>query len=406
MKKLILISAIICKICGLEAYSQEKIDLKTATTTALKNNLSLNNERLKTNYANALIQTYKNVPITNFLGDFGQVNSAYFDTRIGVSQTLKLPKTYNSQKALFSEEMKASQINESIKEADLKRIIQQIFSNYLVLNEKLMLLQKTDSVYQVLLQKANLRLQKGESNILEKNTFEIQKNSLEVQISQIQNEMNVWLSHLKLILNTDQLYIPSEYFKLTKMLKSDSLNIENNPNLIFLAQNIKIAKANTSVEQSKLLPELLVGYNNGSFRGVGANEKLYNSANRFHSVQFGVGIPLFKGYQKAKINASKINETIAENSLKIEKEAINNQLLLAYNQQEANAKIVTDYEKTAFVNINLVSEIALKQLNNGEINYLDYIQLINQNIGIQLNYFDAVKLLNESTIQLNYILNK
>ena len=47
-------------------YSQEKIDLKKATEIALKNNLTLKNEREKTNYADALINTYKNTPTHQF----------------------------------------------------------------------------------------------------------------------------------------------------------------------------------------------------------------------------------------------------------------------------------------------------------------------------------------------------
>lgn len=389
-----------------KGVSQQKIDIKTAIEIAIKNNLSLINERTKSNYANALIKTSKNVPNSNFLGDFGQVNSTYFDTRIGVSQILKLPKTYNSQQSLFTEEWKASQLNEAIKEKDLKRIIAQIFSNYLVQNEKLKIFQKIDSIYQNLLQKANLRLQKGESNILEKTTFEIQQNTFELQKAQIQSELIVWISHLQLILNAENQYIPVDNFKINNSFITDNLSILNHPNLQFLTQNINIAKSNTAVEQSKLLPEFSVGYNNGSFRGIGPDEKAYKSLNRFHSLQFGLGIPIFKSYLKEKIKASKINETIAENNLQIEKNGLNNLLEATINQQKANLKIVSDYENFGLKNVEILNEVALKQLNNGEINYLDFVQLINQNISVQLNYFDAVGSLNESTIQLNYLSNK
>lgn len=387
-------------------YSQTKIDLKTATEIALKNNLSLQNERTKTNYAGALIQTYKNTPSTTFLGDFGQVNSAYFDTRLGVSQTLKLPKTYQSQKSLFTEEWKASQLNETLKEVDLKRAVHQIFSNYLILIEKQKLLQKTDSVYKILLDKASLRLVSGESNILEKTNFEIQKNSLQLQLAQISSELNFWLSQLKIILNTNETVVPNDNFKLSFSNSSDSLAIQNHPSLSFLAQNVNIAKANTALEQTKLLPEISIGYNNGSFRGVGANEKSYNGFNRFHSIQFGLGIPIFKGFLKEKIKASRINETIAENTLKIEKESLKNQLENVYKQSFAHSEIVKNFELLSLNQVNKINEVAYKQLSSGEINYLDFVQLVNQNLTIQINYLEAVKLFNESNIQLNYLLNK
>ena len=289
---------------------------------------------------------------------------------------------------------------------EIKRAVQLIFSNYLYLNEKLKILQKADSGYHNLVEKASLRLQKGESNILEKTTFDIQKSSLELQMAQTKSEMQVWLAQLQLAMANENTIVPDDNFKLTKALILDSLALQNHPNLAFLAQNINIAKANTAVEQTKLLPELLLGYNNGSFRGVGANEKSYNGFNRFHSIQFGLGIPIFKGFLKEKIKASKINETIAENNFNIEKEVLNNALMAAYNQYNTHQKIVENFENLTLQNVKKIHEVALKQLSNGEINYLDFVQLANQNMSIELNYLEAVKLLNESAIQLNYILNK
>jgi heavy metal efflux system protein len=403
MKKSIIIAAIICKICCLNLISQVKIDLNTATEIAIKNNLSLNNERTKTNYANALIATYKNVPNTNFLGDFGQVNSAFFDTRIGVSQALKLPKTYNIQKQLYTDEAKASIMNVALKETELKRVVQQVFNNYLHQYERLKLVQKTDSIYQIIVQKAAIRLQKGESNILEKTTFEIQKNNLSVQSKQISGEMNSWLSHFQQLLNADITYIPNDSFRMNFDTTNATFISENNVFMQVVAQNMAIAKTNTSLEQTKLLPELSVGYNNGSFRGVGANEKSYSASNRFHAVQFGMGIPIFANAQKAKIKASQINETIAENNFNIEKSALNTQLQIAINQVRTNSKIVDDFEQNQLKNIVLVNEIVQKQFANGDINYLEFLQLKNQNLTTQFNYLDAVKALNESIIQINFL---
>ncbi|UPT67384.1 MAG: hypothetical protein M0D57_01460 [Sphingobacteriales bacterium JAD_PAG50586_3] len=46
------------------------------------------------------------------------------------------------------------------------------------------------------------------------------------------------------------------------------------------------------------------------------------------------------------------------------------------------------------------------QLQNGDINYLEWVMLINQAIGTQSDYLDAVKALNLSVIELNTLTNK
>ena len=44
-----------------------------------------------------------------------------------------------------------------------------------------------------------------------------------------------------------------------------------------------------------------------------------------------------------------------------------------------------------------------KLLVNGEINYLDFVMLVNQAISVQNNYADAVWALNESIVKINYL---
>ena len=68
-----------------------------------------------------------------------------------------------------------------------------------------------------------------------------------------------------------------------------------------------------------------------------------------------------------------------------------------------NLETIQYFENTGLKNANIITETAKKQFANGEINYLDFVMLINQSIAIQNNYIDAVKLLNDTIIQINYL---
>ena len=115
---------------------------------------------------------------------------------------------------------------------------------------------------------------------------------------------------------------------------------------------------------------------------------------------------MFFGSYKAKINASKINQYISENDYVIER----NNLQLGYKsvigQYQTNLETINYFEKTALKNAKLIFETANKQFLNGELNYLEWVMLTNQAIGIQSNYLDAVKNLNETIIQINYLITK
>ncbi len=69
----------------------------------------------------------------------------------------------------------------------------------------------------------------------------------------------------------------------------------------------------------------------------------------------------------------------------------------------SNLEIVNYYENEGLKSADVVTETIQKQFVNGEINYLDFVILINQAINIQSNYADAVKALNDTIIQINYI---
>ena len=67
--------------------------------------------------------------------------------------------------------------------------------------------------------------------------------------------------------------------------------------------------------------------------------------------------------------------------------------------------IVKELEEVALPNGLIIFETAQKQFINGDINYLEWAMLVNQSISIKSDYQDAILRLNESAINLSYLLN-
>jgi cobalt-zinc-cadmium resistance protein CzcA len=146
--------------------AQTPITLQAATDTALKNNLLVKNEQLKAQYQQLLINTATAIPKTSFVADAGQINSIYTDTKFSVAQSFSFPKMYTKQKELLQLEWKSSVLNVSVQEALLKKQVAQLYYRILYVEQKKLLLQYADSLYTAFYKKAELRLAKGESNIL------------------------------------------------------------------------------------------------------------------------------------------------------------------------------------------------------------------------------------------------
>ena len=389
------------------AKAQTPVTLQTAIETALKNNATVKNERLKADYQQKIIQSATNLPATNILADYGQINSFYNDNRVGISQSFNFPTVYSRQKKLFTEEWKTATLNVAMKEAELKKAVTQTFYSLLYLNEKEKLLQKSDTIFSEFLKKSDLRFKKGESNVLEKTTAETQRGNIKLQLLQLQQEKEVVKSQFQLLLNSETNYTPkADNFKLALDKTIDSTLVAQHPNLKILEQQKNVSLASTKLEKSKLLPSLTLGYNNTSIIGNGANDVVYDKSTRFQSAQFGLGIPLFGGSQKAKIAASKIGGTIAENDFQKEKMLLGKRYRNAFSNYQSNLEKLDYFEKTALLNAKIITETANKQFYNGDINYLDWVMLINQSIGIKNNYIDTVIQHNETIIELNYLTSK
>nr|WP_199079646.1 CusA/CzcA family heavy metal efflux RND transporter [Pedobacter sp. ASV19] len=389
------------------SYAQSPVSIEQATELAIKNNLTINNERLKSEYAKTMIKTAAALPQTVLSSDLGGINGPYFDTRFGLSQSMNFPTVYSREKSLYNEQWKAAVWSVSVKEAEIRRSVEALFYTYLYVKEKQQLLKTSDSVFLALLQRAKLRLEKGESNVVEKSAFEMQRGAVVLQLKQVEESLTELELQLQLLLNTNLRYVPTgDILDLKSNFIPKAGAFENHPYLQLLSQQKEVARSQTRLEKAKLLPELSLGYANGSFRGVGPDDKMYTANDRFHSLQVGVGIPIFAGSNRAKVKASKQYETIAENTYRLEAEALKNQQEVLIQQLHKNEEMLAYYKLSVLPSAVTITETAGKQFTGGEINYLEYVQLLHQGISAKSNYLEAIKTLNDNIIQLHYLESK
>ena len=387
--------------------AQTPITLKAAIDTALHNSLSLRSEKLNSDYLQKIKGTAWNIPQTTVSFDYGQVNSAYTDNKFSITQSIKFPVVYERQKSLFNEEWKSGMLNITVKENELKRRVARVYYELIYLQKKRDLLQHTNVIFTLFLQKAELRFSKGESNVLEKTTAETHRGQVNQQLIQAQQDYSILQLQFKLLLNTSNDFIPSEdTFKLAPPQIADTSVIAQHPYIKLLQQQQQISFAKFKLEKSKLLPDIFASYNNMSIRGTGADNLLYSATDRFHSLQIGIGLPLFFGSQRSSINAMKMNWELTQNNYLLGLQTMLSEYQQAIQQYNTNLQKVSYYETTANKNADTIIETAERQFQNGDINYLEWVLLTNTAISIQSEYIDVMRDLNQSMIHLNSFTNK
>ncbi|WP_026976413.1 CusA/CzcA family heavy metal efflux RND transporter [Flavobacterium tegetincola] len=387
--------------------AQEKITLQEALKIAIDSNQMGKIERLKTQYQKELIASNANLPKTVVATEFGQYNSAYNDTRFGISQSFELPTVYSRQKKVLTSEYKSAEALANLHQLTLKKEVMHTFYGLLTLKEKERLLQKSDSLLSEFLKKATLRQQKGESNLLEKATATLQLGQLQQQLIQLRQEKAVLQSSFQLLLNTETYLEPTATEIKLEYAAIESHAIEkNHPQLATIEAQQNTVAAQTRLEKAKKLPMLSVGYFNTSITGTGPDNVLYNSSARFHSAQVGIDIPLFGGTQNARIKASKVQEEYLKVAFSNQEKVLQNQLQIAEQNVTQTKAQVTYFETEGLPNALLIEKTANKQFYGGDINYLDWVMLTNQVISAKNNYIDSVYNYNESVIELLYLTQK
>jgi len=272
------------------------------------------------------------------------------------------------------------------------------------LNAKEKLLLKSDTIYNNFFKKTEVRFSKGESNILEKTTAETQLSNLRLQLKQLNQEIAFLQAKFQLLLNVEtKIEVEDALFYQSFVMGQNT--IEQHPNLKYIEQQKQLNTVNIALEKSKLLPEISVGAASTTMKGVGSDDIYYNRWKRFQSFDIGVGIPIFRKSQKAKIAANEFYGNVLNQEMATEKQQLENHYQSLIFQYNASNEQIKSYEATVLPNANLIVDTATKQFNNGEINYLDWVILINQSIELKKNYIELVKVRNEYIVQLSYFNN-
>ena len=383
-------------------FSQTPISLEIAIDKAFKNNLNIKSGTLRIDYQNKMQKSAVIIDPLNISAEIGQMNSFYVDNKFSVSQTIRLPKFYNAQKTVLMEEYKNSLLHLDLQKWQLKKEISLVYNELNYFIEKKKLLKKADSIFTQYFNRADLRLKKGESNLLEKATAENLRSQAEMQLKSLEKDREISIQKLSFLIN-DGTFYQNENAKYG-ILNLENLNAEyaGNPLILKqLEQEKNIQNAKLLAEKAKLSPSLNLGVNSMTMKGNGADEKYYNATHRFQSGFVGVGIPVFNSAQKSVIEAQKVNQLIAENNYQLGLINLKNQYLQNLRQFQKLNDEISYYQKTGLQNSESILKTANNQYFNGEINYLEWTLLVTQAFEIQNKYIDRLKETNDKIIEIN-----
>lgn len=365
--------------------------------------------QLQEKYYTALKGTAKDIPKTQLITELGNYNSFNFDSRVSILQPFSAGMVYRKQELVLNSYLNTAEANTVIQQQVLEKMIRQLYLElqYLMANKKI--LERADSVYGSFQRVAQLRFEKGESNLLEKTTLDNQvMQNRQILLMNVSDTKAIQLEIALLLQDTISI-VPAEELVTAQQLYDTAL-LQQHPELQYYKAQEQQAEAETQLAKAKLKPEWLIGYNNQSLMGwmeyKNRSERFFTAGDRFSSVTLGMSIPFFNKAQKAKVEAANVQEQVNRANTDIAALRLKTQLQQALQHRDKFNSSLTYFKNSALPQSNIIIQTANLNYKNGQISYIEWATLVNQALGIQMQYADTQRDHQLNEIQLDYLLQK
>jgi cobalt-zinc-cadmium resistance protein CzcA len=370
-------------------------ELAVFVTKAIQNNKGIKAAQLQVDKTEANIKTAYTFDKTNIFYSYDQNNLASNNEPLkvfGVQHRFAFPTVYGAQKKVYKSEFEKEKANFNLQKNKLSLEVSKVYDHIVFLQNQENLYSYLDSLYQNFSKASDRRFELGETNYLEKITAQAKFRQIQTKLSQVNNELKVQYELLQSLVQSDEkLEIKNnQIVPLNNSINETSKSFYNS----YLESITKIYKNQINLQKQHWLPDINLDYFQGKNNGI--SQSLYG-------FQIGLAVPiLFSGnVSKAKVaqlDLQSWEQQKQNEELKMEKYINQKNNELAKYQDAIN--YYNQYGKKLSDEIIKVGNRSYKQ---GEIDFFQYIQSLENATAIQVEYLDNVLQFNKNQLDLQYL---
>lgn len=392
-------SLILIGLVSFAAKAQDTpLTLERAVAIGMDRNLSLQAADKSLEMANAKISQGWNLEKTNifYSEDKNDIaENGVYNRKWGLSQNIAFPTLYGAQKNALEAgaAMQLSQLD--LQKRKLEGEISKGFIEVKYWESLIDNYEYLDSLYAEFARAATRKFETGESNYLEKLTAEGKRQEISLKKSEANENYLTALDRLKLMLNWEgELTLADGAIDLGVSMVVDW---SSHPGVEYYESAMSQSEYLVQTEKRKLLPDINVNVFRGTNQAAGA--KVYPG------FQAGIAVPLFFGAQKSHVKSSELQRQ----KIQLEAEQYQNQLesraQQLHRQLDQNIRVINYYESKGESLSLQILEQAQRSYQEGEIDFLKYVQLMENSRMITLQYLQSKFAYQQTILDINYLLN-
>jgi cobalt-zinc-cadmium resistance protein CzcA len=380
--------------CSVLSAQNDDSERERIINLVIQNNKEIKGAQLQLDKSKAAIQTAYSFDKTNLYYSYDQNNLALNNEPLrvfGLQQKFEFPTVYSAKKKVLVSEYEKEKAGLELKKLKLILTVSKVYENIVYLQNQAKQYTYLDSLYQNFSKASTRRFELGETNYLEKITAQAKSGQIQTKKSQIEKDKQAQYKLLNSLVQSEGNIViaTTKLSPLTISFSSLGKDIHSS----YLERVTETYKKQIELQKQHWLPDINVDYFKG--RNNGLSQSLYG-------FQVGIALPLLFSGTTAKIKSAQIDLKSWEQQKQNEEQ----KLLQYLNQKQSELakyqEAINYYNQYGKKLSDEIIKVANLSYKNGEIDFFQYIQSLENATTVQVDYLDTLLQFNTIQLELYY----
>ncbi len=394
-------------LCGLALLPQtvlsqtRKVSLQECINMALEKNPQMQVANKSVERAKALQGTAWEIDKTELSLSQDPTSGGSPDNALSLSQSIEFPTYYIARHKQLKAETQAERSKAAVVRLSLENDVKAAYYQAVYQAERLRVLESQDSLLAQYRTLAEKRYKAGETRQLELLSAERLQRENKMEVLAAHNELETAQLLLSRLVGSVETVEPKEDSLLPLDWKQVSYNYSQTPDGQYSADRLKASEQAVRVAKNGFAPSLSLSLRNqlviSSWNPYDQDRSRFDGGN-FMGFEVGVGIPLFYGATRAKVKAARKEREMIALEIKEQEQLRQQEYLSALSRMNAAYVRYTYYNEEGRERSDKMAEQGLLEYSQGEISYLEYMNVLQESIDLRLKRASALNDYNQCVL--------
>lgn len=378
-----------------------KVSLQECINMALEKNPQMQVANKSVERAKALQGTAWEIDKTELSLSQDPTSGGSPDNALSLSQSIEFPTYYIARHKQLKAETQAERSKAAVVRLSLENDVKAAYYQAVYLAERLRVLESQDSLLAQYRTLAEKRYKAGETRQLELLSAERLQRENKMEVLAAHNELETAQLLLSRLVGSVETVEPKEDSLLPLDWKQASYNYSQTPDGQYSADRLKASEQAVRVAKNGFSPSLSLSLRNqlviSSWNPYDQDRSRFDGGN-FMGFEVGVGIPLFYGATRAKVKAARKEREMIALEIKEQEQLRQQEYLSALSRMNAAYVRYTYYNEEGRERSDKMAEQGLLEYSQGEISYLEYMNVLQESIDLRLKRASALNDYNQCVL--------